>query len=406
MLKAECGHHFTFRFEGMFKDIQLSNDNMKLFLAAHKERFKKTRSAISASCTTTTPSTDKTLTLAAGDANTEASVVPGATDTEQTRAIVDDKTTPSAVDVSTDAPAPHKATDNDLALVTVGGKTAAIDDSMPEHDTDGSTDAPLIELDVRVLATVMWPTQTPGTCQLPTELQRAADVYKAWYVGKHKGRNLTWQTSLGSVVLQAHFTGHAPQTDPPPEMPPQATPCSKILHVSTQQGVVLLQFDSLTAATPRDGTRVLTFAQLQTATRLEAVDLTRALTSLSMGKHRVLVRTGTDNPKSPVNADDVFCYNDAFTSKLTKIKISQGVTKESAPERKATRQRVDEDRRSQIDACVVRVMKGRRTMLHQDLVLEVTQQLSARFVPTAQSLKQRIGRLIENEYLERSADNP
>eukprot|EP00041_Stephanoeca_diplocostata_P002341 m.25740 g.25740 ORF g.25740 m.25740 type:complete len:872 (+) comp13219_c1_seq1:203-2818(+) len=374
LLKAECGHHFTFRFEGMFKDMQSSSDNMQLFLAAHKERFKKTRTKTSASRAPT----------------------PGK-----------DDTVPAATASSTSAANTCIPSSNDPSAIATGTKTnqsAVVEKSTAES---GDDDMPLIELDVRVLATVMWPTQTPSTCVLPVELQRVADVYKTWYVAKHKGRNLTWQTALGSVVLQAHFTGRPP-ADPKAATPPAdattPTPCTKTLHLSTQQGVVLLQFDSRAATTTADDARTLTFAQLQTATGLETADLTRALASMCMGKHRVLVRANRATT-GPVTADDTFAYNDAFTSKLTKVKISPGVQKETAPERKATRQRVDEDRRLQIEACIVRVMKGRRTMVHNDLVAEVTQQLSSRFAPKPQLIKQRIGRLIENEYLQRDSEN-
>ena len=46
-----------------------------------------------------------------------------------------------------------------------------------------------------------------------------------------------------------------------------------------------------------------------------------------------------------------------------------------------TRTRVETDRRYQIEACIVRVMKARQTLNHNDLVVEVISQLSARFKP-------------------------
>lgn len=95
--------------------------------------------------------------------------------------------------------------------------------------------------------------------------------------------------------------------------------------------------------------------------------------------------------------------NNSFTSKMTKIKIVQGVVKETAPERQVTQDRMDEDRRLLMEASIVRVMKHRRNLGHNDLVIEVTKMLSARFVPTPQGLKKRIERLIEADFLRRSA---
>lgn len=66
---------------------------------------------------------------------------------------------------------------------------------------------------------------------------------------------------------------------------------------------------------------------------------------------------------------------------------------------------MDEDRKHQIEACVVRVMKARKTMRHSNLVAEVTEQLRPRFVPMPALVKKRIESLIERDYLERSKED-
>lgn len=47
---------------------------------------------------------------------------------------------------------------------------------------------------------------------------------------------------------------------------------------------------------------------------------------------------------------------------------------ESDPERKETRQKVDDDRKHEIEAAIVRIMKSRKKMQHNVLVAEVSQQ--------------------------------
>ena len=52
--------------------------------------------------------------------------------------------------------------------------------------------------------------------------------------------------------------------------------------------------------------------------------------------------------------------------------------RENAEEQLASRAKVNEDRNPQIDAAIVRVMKARRSMEHNNLIAEVTKQLQVR----------------------------
>jgi len=59
----------------------------------------------------------------------------------------------------------------------------------------------------------------------------------------------------------------------------------------------------------------------------------------------------------------VFVFNDRFTSKLLKVKIGTvSAQRESEPEKRETRQRIEDDRKPQIEAAIVRIMKSRRTL--------------------------------------------
>lgn len=78
---------------------------------------------------------------------------------------------------------------------------------------------------------------------------------------------------------------------------------------------------------------------------------------------------------------------------------------ESEPERKETRSKVDEDRKHEIEAAIVRIMKARKRMQHSALVAEVTEQLKSRFLPSPLVIKKRIEGLIEREYLARTPED-
>ena len=86
-------------------------------------------------------------------------------------------------------------------------------------------------------------------------------------------------------------------------------------------------------------------------------ELTRALQPLSVGKssQRILVKT----PKSKeIEPSHEFHVNETFTSQFHRVKIQQASARqgEAEPERNETRKKVDEDRKLEIEACIVRLV--------------------------------------------------
>lgn len=79
--------------------------------------------------------------------------------------------------------------------------------------------------------------------------------------------------------------------------------------------------------------------------------------------------------------------------------------KESEPEKQETRQKVEEDRKPQIEAAIVRIMKARRNLDHNSIISEVTRQLASRFNPNPTVIKKRIESLIEREFIERDQND-
>ncbi|KAH9730301.1 Cullin-1 [Citrus sinensis] len=75
-------------------------------------------------------------------------------------------------------------------------------------------------------------------------------------------------------------------------------------------------------------------------------------------------------------------------------------------ERKKIVEDVDKDRRYAIDAALVRIMKSRKVLGHQQLVSECVEQLSRMFKPDIKAIKKRMEDLITRDYLERDKENP
>ncbi|QHO54958.1 Cullin [Arachis hypogaea] len=103
-----------------------------------------------------------------------------------------------------------------------------------------------------------------------------------------------------------------------------------------------------------------------------------------------------------ISPNDTFEFNYKFTDKMRRIKIPLP----PVDERKKVIEDVDKDRRYAIDAAIVRIMKSRKVLGHQQLVLECVQQLGCMFKPDIKAIKKRIEDLITRDYLERDKENP
>ncbi|XP_070615996.1 cullin-4B [Erythrolamprus reginae] len=232
-----------------------------------------------------------------------------------------------------------------------------------------------IELTVNILTMGYWPTYVPMEVHLPPEMVKLQEIFKTFYLGKHSGRKLQWQSTLGHCVLKAEFKEG-----------------KKELQVSLFQTLVLLMFN--------EGEE-FSLEEIKQATGIEDGELRRTLQSLACGKARVLAKS----PKGKdVEDGDKFTCNDDFRHKLFRIKINQIQMKETVEEQASTTERVFQDRQYQIDAAIVRIMKMRKTLTHNLLVSEVYNQLKFPVKPA--DLKKRIESLIDRDYMERDKENP
>nr|KYP45393.1 Cullin-3 [Cajanus cajan] len=229
-------------------------------------------------------------------------------------------------------------------------------------------------LTVQVLTTGSWPTQSSVTCNLPAEMSTLCEKFRSFYLGTHTGRRLSWQTNMGTADLKATF-GKGQKHE---------------LNVSTYQMCVLMLFNNADR---------LSYKEIEQATEIPA-NLKRCLQSLALVKGRNVLRK--EPMSKDIGEDDAFFVNDKFSSKLYKVKIGTVVAqKESEPEKQETRQRVEEDRKPQIEAAIVRIMKSRKQLDHNNLIAEVTKQLQSRFLANPTEVKKRIESLIERDFLER-----
>ncbi|KAK5078390.1 hypothetical protein LTR64_003199 [Lithohypha guttulata] len=237
---------------------------------------------------------------------------------------------------------------------------------------------PPVEIAVNVLSVAAWPTYPDISVNLPTGILKAQHDFEKHFKDKHVGRKLTWKPSLAHCQLKARFGKTV-----------------KELVVSGFQAIVLLLFNDVPAG------QSLGFDAIRSATNLPDAEVKRTLQSLACGRYKVLSK----QPRGrEVNDTDTFAFNDKFTDSRFRVKINQIQLKETKEENKETHQRVAADRHYETQAAIVRIMKSRKKIGHNELIVEVIKATRNRGVLDQSDIKKNIEKLIEKDYMEREDD--
>ncbi|KXT04798.1 hypothetical protein AC578_9680 [Pseudocercospora eumusae] len=236
-----------------------------------------------------------------------------------------------------------------------------------------------LDLSVNILSAAAWPTYPDIPVQIPMRVKKAIDDFELHYKSKHTGRKLDWKHALAHCQMKATF-GKG----------------SKELVVSSFQAIVLLLFNGLGEDDK------LSYQHILSETGLPEPEVKRTLQSLACAKLRPL----TKHPKGKdINESDTFSINLNFEHPKYRVKINQVQLKETKEENKETHMRVAEDRNFECQAAIVRIMKSRKTISHQELVSEVIKATMSRGVLAVADIKKNIDRLIEKDYMEREDGN-
>jgi len=230
---------------------------------------------------------------------------------------------------------------------------------------------------VNVLTSGFWPITAVSDARLPVKLESTCAHFREFYTKTQSGRRLAWQTNKGTAELKAEFMKG-----------------KKELLVSTFQMLILLLYNA---------GDTFTYKEIQDQSGIPESELPRQL--LSLAHPQVAVLKKEPNTKS-IRPDHKFTYNQRYTSKLFRIKIPLLSQRAAAgPASTEVPSGVMEARKNGVEAAIVRVMKSRKTLDHNNLVAEVCKQLSSKFAVEPAFIKKRIESLIEREYLERDQED-
>merc|ERR1712154_337186 len=240
-------------------------------------------------------------------------------------------------------------------------------------------------LNTKVLTTGYWPIPRKKGCnEMPPEILSICDTFKRFYCDSHSGRKLIFDTSRGSAELRVEF---------------DAAPKDLVVH--TYQMCILLLFNDKDCYSWQE-----ICAALKIDSAAERQEWERHILALAHPKVRVLNKKPN---KKVLQMADTFTFNRKYKNQRVRVNIgildnsaSKKMAKQIAEKPKVPHQ-VLESRKNRVEAAIVRIMKARKKLHHQQLIVEVVHQLQSRFNPDPQFIKQRIASLIEREYLERDS---
>jgi cullin-4 len=176
--------------------------------------------------------------------------------------------------------------------------------------------------------------------------------------------------------------------------------------MSFVQALVLLSFNTLPKSTSgQESASYWTLEAICAHTGLGLKECTRVVSSLTLGKVKLL--SLVRDSEGPLVPTDEFIVNDAFTHSLYRIKVPAGgqktpVTTKDAESSEMVTEKVVADRKFVIEAAIVRILKMRRRISHNDLMKEVFEQ--CKFAIDAGDVKGRVETLIDREYIARDGE--
>lgn len=229
---------------------------------------------------------------------------------------------------------------------------------------------------VYVLQAGAWPLSlppTPGPFHVPQQLEKSVQAFESFYHAQFSGRKLTWLHHLCHGELKFNYLKKP-----------------YLVTVQTYQMALLLLFEDCNSISCRDAASSL---------RLSHEQLVKHACSLVECK--ILLQS----TEGELTEDTVLSLNLEYHNKRTKFRITGVLQRDVPHDTEATHRSVDDDRKLYLQAAIVRIMKNRKVLKHNQLVQEVLGQSQGTFAPSIGMIKKCIEALIDKQYIERTPNN-
>ena len=245
-------------------------------------------------------------------------------------------------------------------------------------------------ISVKVLKQSSWPGKESlhSPVKPPPVPAQAFAAFQSFYLSKWKMESQRWkrecskklilQPDGGNAELGVFFFNKGEKTE-------------HIICVSTYQMIILLLFNSR---------EQVTFKELAVETLIPDKQLKRSLLPLFSNPSQQILIKSSDSRE--IKVEDTFSVNNLFTSAVRRVKIQQRISKGGERDHTETVEKIEVDRKGELEANIVRIMKSRKQVQHSQLVAELIQLVSKRFHPSPLAIKTRIEALIDKEYMKRS----
>lgn len=116
-------------------------------------------------------------------------------------------------------------------------------------------------------------------------------------------------------------------------------------------------------------TEEMSFEDIKRVLSLQEEDAYRTLHSLACGKYKILIKRPEDKA---IKKTDSFKVNADFHDKMMRIRVPVPLADERKRGARKVFEDVDKDRRFAVDAAIVRTMKSRRVLKHQQVRFSIS----------------------------------